>query len=544
MKLKMAGNTNLGCVRKNNEDNFCVSSDLQTGRFAYATCPWGAEQVVDLGPKGVLLVVADGMGGTNAGEVASERAVTRVSQFFAPDRITADVTSRTDKIRMFMEQAIEACDKEVKTWGDTHPESKGMGTTMVMGWILDGKLYVAWCGDSRAYVFRPSENKIYQISKDHSYVQLLVDKEMLTREEMFDHPQGNIITRSLSHGQPAARPESLPEPYTLCDGDIVLLCSDGLSGMLHDQEMADIISHSSDDAEEIVTNLINGARAAGGSDNITAVLCKVESGGKGTPTTSAQFFAKTEAALNGPGVNGGQPKPMPIFRDEQPPVPQRPMPAIPIQAPAHKAKPSVAKKLIPVFIIVAVLVLCGAGWFAYQKYIDIRSEAVNEENSASLTEEGNVIDATDLPKDDNVPSKTDQNDQTNSEPLPGVVEVVMPNAEPSAADPAAANVSEEEEADPEKLLNALKVPFDITVGEAGTWKVNKCVLEGNELKVDIIIPDPSSLKDNAVSLAQMKYVRDELKKVIGFCYDRKYGIEVKHKFFDEDGNEIPQQKFK
>lgn len=381
MKLKMAGNTNLGCVRKNNEDNFCASADLQAGKFANASSPWGAEQVVDLGPKGVLLVVADGMGGTNAGEVASERAVVKVAEFFAPDRITDEITSRKDKILNFMEQSIVACDREVKGWGDSHPESKGMGTTMVIGWILDGKLYVAWCGDSRAYVYRPSENKIYQVSKDHSYVQLLVDKEMLTREETFDHPQGNIITRSLSHGQPAARPESLPDPYELCDGDIVLLCSDGLSGMLHDEEMADIISNSSDDLEEVVNNLINGARRAGGSDNITVVLCKVESGGKGTDEKCRHFFAKTEAALNGPGVPGAKPKTTPLFPDDPVDGPPQgpittlncggaPAPAL-SSAPATKPvrKNSKMKFILPAIIALAVLALAGGSWFAYNQFV-------------------------------------------------------------------------------------------------------------------------------------------------------------------------------
>lgn len=404
MKLKMAGNTNLGCVRKNNEDNFCVSANLQAGQFANASCPWGAEQVVDLGPKGVLLVVADGMGGTNAGEVASERAVTKVAEFFSPDNITADITSHTDKILNFMEQAIVACDKEVKDWGNSHPESKGMGTTMVMGWILDGKLYVAWCGDSRAYVYRPGENKIYQVSKDHSYVQLLVDKEMLTREETFDHPQGNIITRSLSHGQPAAKPESLPEPYTLCDGDIVLLCSDGLSGMLHDPEMADIISNSADDMETIVNNLINSARTAGGHDNITVVLCKVENGGTGTAAACAAFFAKTEAALNGPGVNGGQPKPTPLF-PEEPVGPQGPVTAfVPSVAAALDQKPAPKKrsnkKLLATIVgVLAVVLVCGTAWLGYNKFIKPAPKA----------------DATEAPADKPVQSDTEIDDEVNSE---------------------------------------------------------------------------------------------------------------------------------
>lgn len=357
MKIKMAGNTNVGCVRKNNEDNFCVSADLQSGLFATAVHPWGAEQAVDLGPKGVLLVVADGMGGTNAGEVASERAVACVCQFFAPERITADVTASTSSIRRFMEQAIEACDREVKEWGDSHPESRGMGTTIVIGWIIDGKLYVAWCGDSRAYVCHG--NKVYQVTKDHSFVQLLVDQGMITREQAFDHPRGNIIIRSLSHGQPAAIPECLSVPYILCDGDIVLLCSDGLSGMLHDEEIGSVICSGDADAEQIVDRLIEGACKAGGKDNVTVVLCKVESGGTGSDKSSGDFFAATEAALNGPGIEAA-PQPARLFPEE--PAPPQSVSQPPAPRTADK------KIIISVIVTLAVLFACVAGWFVYKQF--------------------------------------------------------------------------------------------------------------------------------------------------------------------------------
>lgn len=515
MKLKMAGNTNVGCVRKNNEDNFCVSADLQAGQFANASCPWGAEQVVNLGDKGVLLVVADGMGGTNAGEVASERAVTKAAQFFAPERITPEVTSSTGSILAFMEQAIVACDKEVKGWGDTHPESKGMGTTMVMGWILDGKLYVAWCGDSRAYVYRPGENKIYQVSKDHSYVQLLVDKAMLTREETFDHPQGNIITRSLSHGQPAARPESLPEPYTLCDGDIVLLCSDGLCGMLHDEEMADVISNSSDDAEQIVANLIDAARQAGGSDNITAVLCKVENGGKGTDDTSKAYFAVTEAALDGPGMDA-EPKPTPLFRDESV-APQNPVvtppPFTPADVPAPAPKRSDKKTLISVIVTLAVLIVCAGGWFSFNK---MHKADKGGKNIAMVDEE--KVDDTDKNK------KTKDDNETDTDPVTEMeVDLVNNSAIKGQAAAVAAVASASSEVSKERqetlndtltsLINEIQFPIEINNGSEFNY-IQKCefLLKTDEGKKSLLkITFTSTLSDaNQIDTGKCDAIVDSL----------------------------------
>ena len=288
--FRMAAKTNVGLVRTNNEDNFQAASDLCSAQMR-----WINNEECELGEKGALLVVADGMGGMNAGEVASEIAIATVKEWFAPDRITPEVTASRFTIEKFMNDAVVAADSRIKQEGHLHKESRGMGTTIVIGWIYDGKLYVSWCGDSRAYVYNP-QTGLHQLSVDHSYVQTLVEQKKITREDAFDYPESNIITRSLCDAAPKARPESLLNPYVLCDNDIVMLCTDGLSGMIRDNEMEDVIRRFEHDMDKVSDQLIAAALNAAGSDNVTLCLCQILSGGQ---TPDASVFDETERRLNG-----------------------------------------------------------------------------------------------------------------------------------------------------------------------------------------------------------------------------------------------------
>lgn len=305
LKFKVAAKTDVGLVRTNNEDNFQVASDLSSGQMR-----WVNNEICSLGEKGALLVVADGMGGMNAGEVASELAIETVREYFALENLTLEVTKNRFSIEKYMNDVVVAADARIKREARNNPEAKGMGTTIVIAWILDGKLYVSWCGDSRAYVYNP-EAGLHQITKDHSYVQSLVDKGALSREEAFDFPDSNIITRSLSDGTAKAKPESLMKPYELCNNDIVLLCTDGLNGMIRDAEIEAVIRNNEHDLSLLVDDLIQAACDAEGSDNVTICLCKVLQGG-GVCNPSA--FDETERRLNGGGksnnivrtlINGG-----------------------------------------------------------------------------------------------------------------------------------------------------------------------------------------------------------------------------------------------
>lgn len=297
IKFRLAAKTDMGLVRTNNEDNFQVASDLSSEQMR-----WVNNEICSLGEKGTLLVVADGMGGMNAGEVASELAIETVRDYFSSENLTPEVTKTRFSIEKYMNDAIVAADVRIKMETKAHPETRGMGTTIVIGWVLGGKLYVSWCGDSRAYIYNP-EAGLHQITKDHSYVQTLVDKGAISREDAFDYPDSNIITRSLSDAPTKAIPESLLKPYDLCNNDIVLLCTDGLCGMIRDKEMEALIRNNEHDMNALLDSLIHAAYEAEGSDNITICLCQILQGGG---VCNPAIFEETENRLNGGKANASR----------------------------------------------------------------------------------------------------------------------------------------------------------------------------------------------------------------------------------------------
>ena len=274
IRFRIAAKTDVGLERSNNEDNLQVSANLEE-----TPMKWANNQEYSLGRKGALLVVADGMGGMNAGEVASEIAINTVRDLFSPENITDEIVKTRFTIEKFMKGVIVEADKRIKAFAKENPESRAMGTTIVIAWLFDGNLYVSWCGDSRAYIYNPSTG-LFQITKDHSYVQDLVDAGKISIEDAFDFPDSNIITRSLSDSTPKPNPDCLLMPQKLCDNDIILLCSDGLNGMIRDQEIECIIAANQGNMTECVDALINAALEAAGADNCTVALCQILSGGE------------------------------------------------------------------------------------------------------------------------------------------------------------------------------------------------------------------------------------------------------------------------
>ncbi len=265
----MAAKSFVGMVRDNNEDSLQCSSDLDN-----PTMQWKSNDPCALSNRGALLVVADGMGGMNAGEVASEIAVETVKDCFRPENITSDVLRTRYTIERFMNNVITEADNRIKETSKQRPETKGMGTTMVMGWINGEKLYVSWCGDSRAYVFNPSKG-LKRLSKDHSLVQELVDSGKISKEDAFDYPDSNVITNCLSAVAQKAEPSVLGMPHKLEQDDIILLCSDGLCGLIRDSEIQSVIAQNQNDMAVCCDALIKAACDAGGHDNVTVALCKM-----------------------------------------------------------------------------------------------------------------------------------------------------------------------------------------------------------------------------------------------------------------------------
>lgn len=263
--VKIFAGTHIG-LRDNNEDNFTVCPDIESNEWSV---PTPHQTTIPLGKQGCLLVVADGMGGQNAGEVASEMAIHTVQEMFASSSLPSDVINSTDNIKNYLKKVIIEADERIKRHSKAEASTAGMGSTIVIAWCIGTKVYVAWLGDSRAYCIMPDKG-IGRLTRDHSYVQRLVDEGTLTDEEAMVHPNSNIITRSLGDTSQKAKPEVTE--YMAEKGMIILLCSDGLCGVCTDAVIGGIVEDEYKDLSLCCNQLTKAALEAGGSDNITIAL--------------------------------------------------------------------------------------------------------------------------------------------------------------------------------------------------------------------------------------------------------------------------------
>ena len=279
-----AGKYDSNAPLEGNEDNYYIDDDLGDNTPSH----WVADEDIVLSDYGMLMAVADGMGGMNAGEVASQIAHDTVAEFFAPGKITTQLAATHESRSRYMEDIVRETDRRIKADAHSNGGHKGMGSTLIMAWIVNGELTLTWIGDSRAYRFNPATG-IELLSRDHSYVQELADKGIITYEQTFEHPQGNIVTRSLGDTSQKAKPES--RLFKVYDNDIFLLCSDGLSGVLRDKKTYDENGqlYPGDNIEDVIANhqtslrecreaLWKAAENADWYDNVTAILCKISSG--------------------------------------------------------------------------------------------------------------------------------------------------------------------------------------------------------------------------------------------------------------------------
>ena len=241
MRISCAGNTDVGVVRSGNEDSFLLD------------CARG------------LFIVADGMGGHAAGEVASEMAVQIVSKELGSLRGVPDAEASTR-----MRAAIRKANAAIFDRTLAEPDKRGMGTTTTVMVLFSRRYLIGQVGDSRAYLLR--EGDLLQLTKDHSYVQEQVDAGLLTPEQARTHPYSNVITRCVGANEDVA-----PDIYfgNLERGDVVLLASDGLTGMLEDPQLSVIMS-AEENPETCVNRMIADANKRGGLDNITAIVIRVD----------------------------------------------------------------------------------------------------------------------------------------------------------------------------------------------------------------------------------------------------------------------------
>lgn len=204
-----------------------------------------------------LFIVADGMGGHNAGDYASRHTVEMIEQFVKETTLTEPVA--------IMKAAIERANEQIVRDAKEHGELEGMGTTVVMASICDKRMTVANVGDSRLYVVN---EKMKQITTDHSLVEEMVRMGRIDKLEVKDHPKKNVITRAVG-----AAPEIEADIFEveLTEGDMVLMCTDGLTNMVEDLDICNIIRRQRDVAEA-AERLVETANANGGKDNITVLV--------------------------------------------------------------------------------------------------------------------------------------------------------------------------------------------------------------------------------------------------------------------------------
>lgn len=212
-----------------------------------------------------IFVLADGMGGANAGEVASKEAV-EASKMYIEKNIEKVLDGTVDELRELILNAVLEANKRVIELSNAVPEYKGMGTTLIVLYVFKNKVFIGHVGDSRVYRIR--KNIIRQLTKDHSFVQELVNSGTITKQEAKNHPQKNALTKVIGY-------EENIEPDIITKGflkdDVILICSDGLTNMLDDSQIYEIITKNILDTEKMSKELVDRANESGGLDNISVI---------------------------------------------------------------------------------------------------------------------------------------------------------------------------------------------------------------------------------------------------------------------------------
>jgi protein phosphatase len=269
--VQVFGKTDVGRTREHNEDSFVVA-DLSTGN---ATLQPEVRQHV-AGPRGSLFMVADGMGGAAAGEIASAMATEVVLEEM--QRMWVEGVDRSpEAFARALKHAAKAANSKINGYALSHPEYRGMGTTATIAGLLGDTIYVAQIGDSRGYLVRDSVG--IQITKDQSLMQKLVEAGELTEEEAEHSERRNIILQAL--GPEASIKVDLTHQQ-LRKGDTLVLCSDGLSTQINRDRITQIVAGEKD-LTAACKKLIDAANANGGPDNITVIVARFEGEGLSDP---------------------------------------------------------------------------------------------------------------------------------------------------------------------------------------------------------------------------------------------------------------------
>jgi PPM family protein phosphatase len=281
IRLRLFGRTDVGQIREHNEDNFLIADLTRKSRSLMEP---DRDQVV--GSRGTVMGVCDGMGGAAAGEVASQLAVDIIYEKLAQGH-PAD----HNELARGLVRAVEEAGARIFNEARADRTRRGMGTTATIAALVDARLFVAQVGDSRAYVLR--EGRLVQVSRDQSLVNQLIEAGQLTEEEAETFEHNNIILQALGTA------ETVQVDLTYVDlrrGDVLLLCSDGLSGMIRSEEIREVLS-TIPEPLEACRELTERANRAGGHDNITVIVARFEGSALVDPSPEDPPLAYQKYAL-------------------------------------------------------------------------------------------------------------------------------------------------------------------------------------------------------------------------------------------------------
>jgi len=282
IRVNLFGRTDVGQIREHNEDNFLVADLTRKSRSLME-----ADRNQLIGERGTVMGVCDGMGGAAAGEVASQLAVDIIYEKLAQ----GDVPANHDDLARRLVFAVEEAGIRIFNEARADRTRRGMGTTSTIAALMDSRLFLAQVGDSRAYVLRKGE--LVQVTRDQSLVNQLIEAGQLTEEEAETFEHNNIILQALGTA------ETVQVDLTYVDllyGDTLLLCSDGLSGMIRGDEIREVLA-GVDNPLEACKVLTERANLAGGHDNITVIVARFEGDGLSKPSDEDEPLKYRKYAL-------------------------------------------------------------------------------------------------------------------------------------------------------------------------------------------------------------------------------------------------------
>ena len=305
IRVEIAGRTDVGRTRDHNEDCFLLA-DLT----ARQTWQAPGTRTHTLGERGSLLVVADGMGGAAAGEVASQMATESIYAHLV-NTWMAERDGRAERFALRLKEAVESANTRIHAHSSAHPEVRGMGTTATAAGLLGDHAFLTQIGDSRAYLVR--NGQAIQLTKDQSLTQRLVEAGEMTEEAAAQSDRKNIILQALG---PDAKVKVDLTFQELRRGDVLVLCSDGLSGQVKKEEIASAVTRQPDLAQAC-ERLIALANERGGPDNVTVIIARFDGEGLRAVDGAAEAGHQVYPLID----TETSTEPVPVYRGSAPPRP-------------------------------------------------------------------------------------------------------------------------------------------------------------------------------------------------------------------------------